>query len=72
MVAKVGMAMLSGIEKVGSYVAKAIPGVGTAISKGLKVASKFTAKISNAIHANIGGKLGTATKVMSSLNKLPG
>lgn len=66
------MAILSGVEKVGSYIVKAIPGVGTVLSKGLKMASKLTAKISNTIHANIGGKLGKAVTVLSKLNKLPG
>jgi len=36
------------------------------------MASKLTAKISNTIHANIGGKLGKAVTVLSKLNKLPG
>lgn len=66
------MAIISGIEKVGSYIAKAIPGVGSVISKGLKMASKITSKVSSVIHAHIGGKLGKAVGVMGNLSKLPG
>jgi hypothetical protein len=69
---KVGLKIVSTIQKVAAKVVGFIPGVGKVLGKVLEGASAATNAISNKIHVKIGGKLGKAMAGMDKARKIVG
>jgi hypothetical protein len=66
-IAKFGLEVVSTAASVASKFAKFIPVVGKAVSTALKVESKVTGAVSNAIHANLSPKLQKGMSVMGEI-----
>ncbi|KAF9479867.1 hypothetical protein BDN70DRAFT_920941 [Pholiota conissans] len=71
-IVKVGLKIMATAGKIAAKVANFIPGIGKAVSKGIEAVSTVRDKISNAIHVNIGGKLGKAMHRMDKAQKVVG
>jgi len=71
-IVKVGLKIISTVQKVASKIVGFIPGVGKVLGKVLEGASAATNAISDKIHVKIGGKLGKAMEGFDKARKIVG
>jgi len=71
-IAKVGLKIIATAQKIASKVVGFIPGVGKPLARLMDGESKGLNKLSDAIHAHIGGKLGQAMHRMDKAQKVVG
>jgi len=71
-IAKVGLKIVATAQKIASKVVGFIPGVGKPLARLMDGESKGLNKLSDAIHAHIGGKLGQAMHRMDKAQKVVG